>query len=193
MDRMFRRLFAGLSFFAASACAYNPYPGDWAPQLERSDCQSFIGTYDQVGQGSNARIAPFARLSRLLDPDNLSGLTSEEHEAITQVRIRLSNKEISVEALDAVNPISSWSVSPKSESFECEEGKIVFHQTREFVGDEPQSLVIGVEWEQRGIVLASDKSLIIERRGGGAGTAFLIIPIGATGRDYYRFPLIAED
>lgn len=176
-----------MTTISLTGCFHAPYPTEWSALPDGAKCEAFSGTFDQLGSSAQSSGNDAAYLSWLLDPDRASGLNYSEHKTIERVMIDYSGEAVAVSALKDERVAATWSLPSNGHALECENGQLVYAKGSEFVGDEPQAMVLGVAWGSGAMSRAADGSLIIHTQSGGVGTAILVIPFAASGSDYFRF------
>jgi len=159
------------------SCAYHDeYPKGWSPisNTAKLQCVDISGHYRNIGESETPNYQPmlswklFKSSEFSLDPTHVSFSFIENNKL--KVTLWENGQEIFAKAFEK-----------SSKGYFCEEGLIKI-DTREYLNRDG---VVGTEWHVLGFTKIDD-DLIVKDENGAIGM-MLLIPVAATGTNWYRF------
>lgn len=173
---------------ALSGCAFSfpDYPDQWATPVTSSDaCGQLTGSYLNLGEyGKRDEYTPS------WTPELRAFVFEEGSEVEKPERIELDfsvERRLHVRAVGPSGQLAETWFSEAESTLTCsDEGAEIL--TYSGVTDTPGNPIVGYEHSSTLLLKAEDGSLVIKSASGGFGLVYLLIPAGASGHYWYRFP-----
>ena len=180
---MFRSAWLPLAAAALAGCIEADYPGRWPALAPASaGCPSIAGRYRNEGERAEPRgVTSPVHLTGFLLPD----LTASEAASIDTVEISEpagAGGVIEIVAVRGGQVVSSRRLLAGQEDFECVDGCIETSSSR-WANEQG----VGKQWDTDAYCRGVDGSLIVKSTSSGAGVILLVIPVGGSESNWFRF------
>lgn len=174
----------GVALAAALAgCIEADYPGRWPALAPASgDCPSIAGRYRNEGErGESTGVTWPVHLTGFLMPE----LPDSEAATIDTVEISEpagAGGVIEIAAVRGGQVVSSRRLLAGQQEYECVDGCIETSSSR-WANEQ----AVGKQWDTDAYCRGVDGSLIVKSTSSGAGVILLVIPVGGSESNWFRF------